>query len=299
MAYRTGFIAIVGRPNVGKSTLLNQILGQKISITSNKPQTTRNRILGIKHLPEGQMIFLDTPGIPSTDRATSKLNHRMTQAAYNAIHDVDLVLAVIEPRLTPEDQQLFNLLSKEKIPKILVINKIDLVAQTELIPLLNGLNTNEGIQYGFSDVVPISAKTLENTERLLEVVLTYLPYGEAHFPEDQVTDQPVRFLAAEILREKVIKETKEEMPYVVSVQIDTFREQEKKGLTHIQATLFVEKESQKRILIGQGGERLKKIATAARLELEPLLETKVFLEAWVKVKKDWRQNDAFLNESEY
>lgn len=245
------------------------------------------------------MIFLDTPGIPSTDRATSKLNHRMTQAAYNAIHDVDLVLAVIEPRLTPEDQQLFNLLSKEKIPKILVINKIDLVAQTELIPLLNGLNTNEGIQYGFSDVVPISAKTLENTERLLEVVLTYLPYGEAHFPEDQVTDQPVRFLAAEILREKVIKETKEEMPYVVSVQIDTFREQEKKGLTHIQATLFVEKESQKRILIGQGGERLKKIATAARLELEPLLETKVFLEAWVKVKKDWRQNDAFLNESEY
>jgi GTP-binding protein Era len=299
MAYRTGFIAIVGRPNVGKSTLLNQILGQKISITSNKPQTTRNRILGIKHLPEGQMIFLDTPGIPSTDRATSKLNHRMVQAACNVIHDVDLILAVIEPRLTPDDQQLFNLLSKEKTPKILVINKIDLVAQTELIPILNGLNTNEGIRYGFSDVVPISAKTLENTERLLQVALTYLPCGEAHFPEDQVTDQPVRFLASEILREKVIKETKEEMPYAVSVQIDAFREQEKKGLTHIQATLFVERESQKRILIGQGGERLKKIATAARLELEQLLETKVFLETWVKVKKDWRQNDSFLNESEY
>lgn len=301
MTYRSGFIAIVGRPNVGKSTFLNQILGQKISIVSDKPQTTRNKILGVKHHPSGQMIFFDTPGIHNTEREKSSLNLRMVQTAQNAVAEVDLILLFIEPKRESEDQLLFDILKKINIPKILVVNKIDLVGKSKLIPLLDAIMGEKASApcFDFSEIIPICAKTGENTERLIEIALSYLPEGAPYFPEDQVTDQPVRFLAAEIIREKVIEKTRDEMPYVVSVQIEKFKDDETKGLIHIEVTLYVEKNSQKGILIGKNGERLKEIGTAARLEIEGLMATKVFLQLWVKVKKEWRKNDLFLNEMGY
>ncbi len=306
--YRSGFIAIVGRPNVGKSTLLNQVLGQKISIVSDKPQTTRNRILGIKHLPNGQMIFFDTPGIHDTPKAKSHLNERMVQTACRSLREVDIILFLIGPQWEREDERILDIIKAAPVPIIGVLNKIDLLSKDKLIALLSmfnekGLLSGEAVsdssRRGFSEVIPISAKTGENTERLIEVALSYLPEGEPCYPEDQVTDQPVRFLAAEILREKVIEKTRDEVPYAVAVQIETFQEDTKKGLITLRAVLLVEKESQKGILIGQKGERLKEIGRAARSELEALLDTKVFLETWVKVKKEWRRNDRFLNEMGY
>lgn len=301
MTYRSGFVAIVGRPNVGKSTFLNQVLGQKISIVSDKPQTTRNKILGVKHLPEGQMIFFDTPGVHHTEREKSRLNQRMVQTARSAVREVDLILLFVEPKQESEDQLLFDILKTIKTPKILVVNKIDLIGKSKLIAILDGLNGEKALasSYNFSEIIPICAKTGENTDRLIDLALSYLPEGAPYFPEDQVTDQPVRFLASEIIREKVIEMTRDELPYVVSVQIEKFKEDEKKGLIHIEVTLYVEKDSQKPILIGHKGGKLKEIGTAARLEIEGLLAAKVFLQLWVKVKKDWRENDLFLNEMGY
>ena len=298
MAYQSGFIAIVGRPNVGKSTFLNHVLGQKISIVSDKPQTTRNKILGVKHLPEAQIIFFDTPGIHDTKRQKTRLNQRMIQTAQNAIAKVDLIFLFIEPTPEPEDQLLFDILKNVETPKILVVNKIDLVGKSKLITILDGLGGDKASSPGcnFSEIIPICAQSGENTDKLITLALSYLPEGTPYFPEDQVTDQPVRFLASEIIREKVIENTRDEIPYVVSVQIEKFREEPIKNLIRIEATIYVEKDSQKGILIGQKGERLKEIGTAARLELEGLLNTKVFLQLWVKVKKDWRKNDLFLNE---
>jgi len=283
--FRTGFIALIGRPNVGKSTLLNHILGQKISITSNKPQTTRNRILGIKHLSEGQMIFLDTPGLPPSHAAKFHRNRPLIQTARQTVYEADLILALIDPAVQQNDSFLFDFLKKSDAPKILVLNKIDMLNKGALIPTLSALGANEEICARFSAVIPISAKTGENTEKLLEIALSYLPEREPIFPEDQVTDQSVRFLASEIVREQVIQQTKDEMPYAVTVQIERFVENGPKGIIHISSILFVERESQKAILIGQKGERLKKIGTAARCELENLLDSKVFLEMWVKVKE--------------
>lgn len=294
MAYRSGFIAIVGRPNVGKSTFLNHVLGQKISIVSDKPQTTRNKILGVKHLPSGQMIFFDTPGIHSTEREKSHLNQRMVKTAQSAVSEVDLILLLIEPKRESEDQLLFDILKNIKTPKILVINKIDLVGKSKLIPLLEALHTSD-----FSEIIPICAKSGENTEKLIDLALSYLPEGIPYFPEDQVTDQPVRFLASEIIREKVIEKTRDEIPYIVSVQIEKFKEDEARGLISIEVTIYVEKNSQKGILIGQNGGMLKEIGSAARVEIEGLLAAKVFLQLWVKVKKEWRKNDLFLNEMGY
>jgi GTP-binding protein Era len=298
MSYKSGFVAIVGRPNVGKSTFLNQVLGQKISIVSDKPQTTRNKILGVKHVPSGQIIFFDTPGVHHTEREKSRLNQRMVQTARSAVREVDLILLFIEPTQESEDQLLFEILKNIKTPKILVVNKIDLIGKSKLIATLDSLNNQKELttSYGFSEIIPICAKTGENTERLIDLALSYLPEGTPYFPEDQVTDQPVRFLASEIIREKIIEKTHDELPYVVSVQIEKFKEDETKGLIHIEVTLYVEKESQKPILIGQKGGMLKEIGTASRLEIESLLDTKVFLQLWVKVKKDWRENDIFLNE---
>ncbi|MEK7747569.1 MAG: GTPase Era [Nitrospirota bacterium] len=298
MAYKSGFIAIIGRPNVGKSTFLNCILGQKISIVSDKPQTTRNKIIGVKHLPEGQMIFFDTPGIHNTSKEKSRLNHRMVETAESAFREVDLILLFVEPTLEKEDRFLFDLLKKSKVPKILVLNKVDLVGKNKLIVLLSDLRASLPIS-DFQEIIPICAKDGENVERLTDLILTFLPEGTAYFPEDQVTDQPIRFLASEIVREKVIEQTHDEIPYVVSVQVEQFREDEVKGLISIQITVYVEKDSQKGIIIGHKGERLKAIGSAARLELEGLLDAKVFLEVWVKVKKDWRRNDLFLDEMGY
>jgi GTP-binding protein Era len=299
--YKSGFVAIVGRPNVGKSTFLNQVLGQKISIVSDKPQTTRNKILGVKHLPSGQIIFFDTPGVHHTEKEKSRLNQRMVQTARSAVREVDLILLFIEPTQESEDQLLFDILKKIETPKILVVNKIDLIGKSRLISTLDALNNQKELTttYNFSEIIPICAKTGENTERLIDLALSYLPEGTPYFPEDQVTDQPVRFLASEIIREKVIEKTHDELPYVVSVQIEKFKEDTAKGLIHIEVTLYVEKDSQKPILIGHKGAMLKEIGTAARLEIESLLDTKVFLQLWVKVKKEWRENDLFLNEMGY
>jgi GTP-binding protein Era len=310
--YRAGFVAIVGRPNVGKSTFLNQVLGQKISIVSDKPQTTRNKILGVKHLPSAQIIFFDTPGVHHTDKEKSRLNQRMVQTARSAVREVDLILLFVDPTeasghmpggtgFSVEDQLLFDILNKIETPKILVVNKIDLIGKSRLIATLDAFNPQKGMTaaHHFSHIIPICAKTGENTERLMELVCTYLPEGTPYFPEDEVTDKPVRFLASEIIREKIIEKTHDELPYVVSVQIEKFHEDGTKGLIHIEATLYVEKESQKPILIGHKGAMLKEIGTSARLEIEGLLDTKVFLKLWVKVKKDWRDNNLFLNEMGY
>lgn len=294
MSYRSGFISIIGRPNVGKSTLLNHVLGQKISIISDKPQTTRNRILGVKHLPEGQMVFFDTPGI---HKARTKLNQRMVQAALGSLEEVDLVFFLIEPDLEPGEGDLFiaEHLGRIRTPKILVMNKIDLVKKERMIPLLDYFNRKGD----FSEIIPISALHGDNVERLVNVALSFLPEGEPYFPEDVVTDQPVRFLASEIIREKVIQKTRDEVPYAVAVQIEEFKEDEAKNLSTIRAVIFVERDSQKGILIGQKGQTLKEIGTAARLELEALLGAKIFLQLWVKPKKGWSKDDAFLSEMGY
>jgi GTP-binding protein Era len=294
MSYRSGFISIIGRPNVGKSTLLNHLLGQKVSIISDKPQTTRNRIVGVKTLPEGQMVFFDTPGI---HKAKSRLNQRMVQTAIGSLQEVDLIFFMIEPDPEPGEGDRFiaEHLQQIKTPKILIINKIDLVKKDRLIPLLSYYSDKSQ----FSEIIPISALTGENIDRLVPTALSYLPEGEPFFPEDLVTDQPVRFLAAEIIREKVFQKTHEEIPYAVAVHIDTFKEEEEKNLITIQATLFVERDSQKGILIGQKGQMLKQIGKEAREELEALLGARVFMELWVKVKKGWSKNEAFLTEMGY
>ncbi|MGB3940841.1 MAG: GTPase Era [Candidatus Manganitrophaceae bacterium] len=292
--YRSGFVAIIGRPNVGKSTLLNQLLGQKISIISDKPQTTRNRILGVKTLPEAQIVFFDTPGI---HKARSPLNRRMVQAAIDSLQEVDLVFFLIEPDPEPGegDRFIMERLQKIKTPKLLAVNKIDLVKRDRLIPLLN-FYTKEGL---FAEIVPISALTGENVDRLLSVALQHLPEGSPYFPEDQVTDQPVRFLAAEMIREKVFQRMEEEVPYAVAVEIEEFKEEEERNLITIRAMLYVERDSQKGILIGRKGEVLKEIGRSAREELETLLGTRIFMELWVKVKKGWSKDEGFLTRMGY
>jgi GTP-binding protein Era len=299
MPYRAGFITIIGRPNVGKSTLLNQILGQKISIVSDKPQTTRNKILGVLHRPDGQMVFLDTPGVDQSRSHFSNLNSRMTQTTFHALREVDLILFIVDRAWGREEEQILSRLKNVETPKVLVLNKIDLVAKPERIVLLSMLGQRGDRTGGFAEIIPISAKTGDNTQELLTVVYSHLPEGTPYFPDDQVTDQPVRFLASEMIREAVIERTRNEIPHVVSVQIDTFRENEKKGLVSIQATIFVERDSQRGILIGKAGEKLKLVGQAARYSMENLLDTKVFLELWVKVRKDWRKDDLFLNEMGY
>ncbi len=292
MPYRSGFIAIIGRPNVGKSTFLNFVLGQKVAIVSDKPQTTRNRIMGVHHLPDGQMIFFDTPGI---HKAKGRLNTKMVQAAFSSLHEVDLILFLVEPgaEMTPSEQFITSHLAHVKTPKLLVINKIDRVAKELLIPMLDCHSRNTL----FQAVVPISAKTGDNMERLLTMILPCLPEGPPLFSEETVTDQPVRFLAAEMIREQVFLKTREEIPYAVAVEIEEFREDEK--IIRIRASLSVEKDSQKGILIGARGGMLKTIGQAAREALSALLGTPIFLEVWVKVRKDWRENPAFLRQLGY
>jgi len=301
LSYRSGFIAIIGRPNVGKSTLLNRLLGQKIAIVTDKPQTTRNRILGIRHLTDAQMVFFDTPGI---HHPKTKLNQRMVQTAYSSLSEVDLILMLVD--VAPEfqnkgraiqakDLPILEHLKKVKTPKILVINKIDLINKTELIPLLEQV----GRETSFSRIIPLSALTGENIDDLLKTARTALPVGEPFFPEDVVTDQPVRFLASEFIREKAIQMTREEIPYAIAVQIEDFKEDTERNLSLIYATIFVERESQKGIIIGRKGMMLKAIGQAARKELEDLLGAKIYLELWVKVQKGWRKDDSFLSHMGY
>ncbi|RME55314.1 MAG: GTPase Era [Deltaproteobacteria bacterium] len=288
--YQSGFVSIVGRPNVGKSTLLNTILGEKISIISPKPQTTRNRITGIKHLPNAQIVFLDTPGI---HEATTRLNRYMVETALMTLKEVDLLLFMTESTLRPEDTLILETLGKIDRPRFGLINKIDRVAPQDLLPTIDHLGKTEL----FEEIVPISALTGDGVGIVLDLLLERLPEGPPYFPEDMVTDLPERFLAAEIVREKVFLLTGEEIPYATAVEIDTFEEKAERIV--IEATIHVEKPSQKKIVIGKGGGKIKEIGTQARLDLEALLGTKVFLRLWVRVQKNWTRNARTLRDFGY
>jgi len=292
--FKSGFIGIVGRPNVGKSSLLNSIMGESIAITSNKPQTTRNRIMGIKHLVDGQMIFLDTPGIHDPHKP---LNTAMVKTARNVFGDVDALLALIEAgkRIYPEDRVLFESLAPYQQRSILVINKVDLVRKDTLLPLIDEAR----IIFPCRAFFPICARTGEGVPELLQEIRKLLPEGPPYFPEDMVTDRSERFIAAEIVREKILLLTHREIPYAAAVVVESFQEVEEKNLIRIQATIHVERDSQKKILIGQKGSMLKKIGTAARLDMEGFFAAKVFLELFVRVQKDWTHSERLVKEFGY
>lgn len=285
---KSGFISLIGRPNVGKSTLMNQLLGEKVAITSSKPQTTRNRIQGVYTKGEGQIVFIDTPGI---HKPVHKLGEYMVEAASRAIGDVDTVLFLVEPgRPRQGDLDIIERLKKQHAEVVLVINKVDTAAKTVL------LNTIADFKdlYDFTEIVPISAKTGENTEELLKVLMERLPEGPFYFPEDMLTDQPERQLVAELIREKALYMLQKEIPHGIAVVIDTFTEREDKDLIDINATIICEKNSHKPIIIGKGGRTLKEIGTRARQDIERLLGVKVNLQLWVKIKERWRDSDFLI-----
>ena len=291
--FRCGFAAIIGRPNVGKSTLLNRIVGQKLTITSSRPQTTRHKILGIKTSSQGQVIYVDTPGLHRAGK--SAINRYMNRTAKSALADVDVVLWVIEAlRWTAEDQDILAAPAMTEVPVILVVNKVDKVSdKTVLLPFLEELSHKRE----FTAVIPLSARDGDNVERLEALVMSLIPEGEAFFPEDQVTDRSERFLAAELLREKLMRRLGEELPYAVTVQIEEFSEQN--DVLHIHAVIWVEKESQKAIVIGKGGEALKEIGRRARIEMEQAFGAKVFLKTWVRVKESWSEDERLLRQLGY
>ncbi|MEK6560740.1 MAG: GTPase Era [Nitrospirota bacterium] len=287
--FKSGFVSIIGRPNVGKSTLLNSILGQKVSIVSDKPQTTRNRILGVKTLPGTQVIFIDTPGI---HKPKHKLNQFMVKTAINTLDEVDIVLFMTEAgeSIGAGDRYIIEILKKTKKPVFLLINKIDMVQKGTLLPLMDEFSR----LCKFEEIFPVSALHGDNIAELEETIMRRLPEGPQYFPEDAVTDQPMRFIAAELVREKIFQLTYEEIPYSVAVGIEEFREDDEKKVAFIRAVIFVDKVSQKGIIIGKGGTMLKKVGQLAREELEAIMGVKVFLELWVKVKSGWRGDDMIL-----
>jgi len=293
-SFRSGFIAIVGRPNVGKSTLLNRVLGQKIAITSPKPQTTRNRILGIRHLPEGQLLFLDTPGI---HQAKGGLNRYMVDQALATIRDVDVVLFLTEAQSQPTegDEEIIALFRRLEVPVLLVINKIDLVAPPVLLQLIDHYRQ----LHAFTDYLPLSALTGDGVELLSRTLLPLLPEGPAYYPEEMVTDLPERFIAAEMVREQVLKKTRDEIPYGTAVVVERFEENPDKNLVVIQAVIHVERDSHKRIIVGRQGQMIKQIGAAARHDIERFLGCRVFLELFVRVDKDWTRSARLLREFGY
>jgi GTP-binding protein Era len=280
--FKSGFVAIIGAPNVGKSTLLNQLLGQKIAITSKKPQTTRHRILGVAHLPGAQLIFLDTPGI---HRAKGSLNVRIVEVALKVLGEVDLVVFMTDAA-SPEnasDEIILGSLRKKNLPVILALNKVDLVDKSILLPLIN-----QGREaYPFKAIVPISALKGTQVDRLVAEMVAVLPEGPRYYPEDSVTDLPERFIAAEMIREKVFRLTGEEIPYAVAVTVESFKERPNRNLIDIEATIHVERESQKPMIIGRAGRMLKRIGEQAREDIEHMVGCKVFLKLWVRVQKKW------------
>lgn len=292
--YKSGFVAIVGRPNVGKSTLLNRILGQKIAITSNKPQTTRNRILGIHNFTGGQALFVDTPGI---HKPKGKLNRYMVDQAISACSDVDLVLFLVEANDKPGggDEYILRLLERANAPVCLVINKIDMVEPQSLLALIDAYSK----RFEFKEVVPICAENGDGVPQLLQAIEPYLPEGPQFYPDDMLTDQPERFIVAEMVREKVMRRTSEEIPYGVAVQVESFEEKPEKNLVVIQAVIHVERDSHKKIIVGKGGQMIRTLGQDARYEIERFLGTKVFLELFVRVDKDWSQSSRMLRELGY
>ncbi|GAB2801359.1 GTPase Era [Halomonas shantousis] len=296
MTETCGFVAIVGRPNVGKSTLMNRILGQKISITSRRPQTTRHQVMGIKTEGETQFIYVDTPGmhIMSKDRNRA-INRFMNQAATQALRDIDCVVFLVDrTRWTKEDEVVLEKLTHVKAPVILAINKVDwLEDKNELLPWLAKLSEKRD----FAAVMPVSAKHGTNVPELEAEVAKYLPESFHYFPEDQITDKSQRFLAAELVREKVMRQLGDELPYQMTVEIEEFRDEGR--IVHISALMLVERQGQKKILIGENGERIKKIGREARLEMERAFGTKVMLNLWVKVKRGWSDDDRALKSLGY
>lgn len=291
-SYKSGFVTLIGRPNVGKSTLMNQLIGQKIAITSNKPQTTRNRIQTVLTLEEGQIVFLDTPGI---HKAKNKLGDYMVNVAEHTLNEVDVILWLVEPTtyIGAGERHIIEQLKKTKTPVILVINKTDTVKRDEVLVFIDTYRR----ELDFQEIVPVSALKGYNTDILVECILKYLPYGPAFYDEDTVTDQPVRQIVAELIREKALRLLSEEIPHGIAVSIESMKK--RKHIYDIEATIICERDSHKGIVIGKGGQMLKKIGSAARPEIEEMLDCKVNLQLWVKVKKDWRDSDFLLKNFGY
>src|SRR5687767_2200020 len=310
---KAGFVALVGRPNAGKSTLLNRLVQQKLAIVSDKPQTTRNRIVGVRNYLKvdqdvrtsgppasaeatagkqdllAQVVFVDTPGV---HKPLHRLNVRMVDAALDTLGEVDVVAVVVDASEPSGggDRFLLDVVKRSKTPRVLVLNKVDAIDKKQLLPRLV-----EYEQEGFEDLVPVSALTGENVDRLEEVLLTHLPEGDPIYPDDYLTDQPERFFVAELVREQVLQQTRDELPFSTAVVVDKFEEPDAKGLMRLYCTILVERESQKPILVGKAGARIKAIGTAARKELEAFFDAKVFLDLHVKVKEGWREDERTLD----
>ena len=288
--HKSGYVAIVGRPNVGKSTLMNRLVGEKVAITANKPQTTRQAILAIRNEPAAQIVFLDTPGIHKT--AKNRLGTYMLDAAYYSLEDADIVCWLVEPTdfIGPDEQHIAERIGQRKTPVILIINKIDMVKKEKLL----GIIATYDKLFSFAEIIPVSAREGHNVERLLGLLHKYLPVGPRFYDADMLTDQSIKTRLSEIIREKALHSLAEEVPHGIAVWIDTMERRGK--LYDIAATIICERDSHKRIIIGKGGASLKKIGTNARYEMEQLLKRKVHLQLWVKVKKDWRDSEYVLRD---
>jgi len=290
--YKAGFVSIIGRPNVGKSTLMNHIIGQKIAITSSKPQTTRNRIQTVYTCDDGQIVFVDTPGI---HKAKNKLGDYMVNTAYGSMNGVDVLLWLVEPTtyIGAGEKSILEQIKKAKLPTILVINKIDTVKKAEILPVIDTYSK----EYDFEQIIPVSAKKGEGISELVNNIMKYLPYGQPFYDEDTITDQPERQIVAEMIREKVLRSMGDEIPHGVAVAIDSMKYEGK--MCNIDATIICERDSHKGMIIGKHGSKLKEIGSLARVDIEEMLDCKVFLQLWVKVKKDWRDSDFLLKNFGY
>lgn len=290
--YKAGFVSIIGRPNVGKSTLMNHIIGQKIAITSSKPQTTRNRIQTVYTCDDGQIVFVDTPGI---HKAKNKLGDYMVNTAYGSMNGVDVLLWLVEPTtyIGAGEKSILEQIKKAKLPTILVINKTDTVKKTEILPVIDTYSK----EYDFEQIIPVSAKKGEGISELVNNIMKYLPYGQPFYDEDTITDQPERQIVAEMIREKVLRSMGDEIPHGVAVAIDSMKYEGK--MCNIDATIICERDSHKGMIIGKHGSKLKEIGSLARVDIEDMLDCKVFLQLWVKVKKDWRDSDFLLKNFGY
>ena len=290
--YKSGFVTLIGRPNVGKSTLMNHLIVQKIAITSNKPQTTRNRIQTVLTTEEGQIVFVDTPGI---HKAKNKLGEYMVNVAERTLNEVDVVLWLVEPStfIGAGEKHIVEQLGRVKTPVVLVINKVDMVKKEEVLTFIDAYRKI----YDFAEIVPVSARSGENTEELVKVIMKYLPYGPQFYDEDTITDQPERQIVAELIREKALHALNDEIPHGIAVAIDSMKYRKK--IVDIDATIICERDSHKGIIIGKQGSMLKKIGSTARFEIERMLDLKVNLQLWVKVKKDWRDSDFLIKNFGY
>ncbi len=291
-SFKSGFVTVIGRPNVGKSTLINALVGEKIAAVSDKPNTTRNRILGIRTLPDAQLIFLDTPGI---HKAKGPLGKAMVHTAMSAIQEADVILTMVEVKDPFGKGDSFIIESLPK-PSILVINKIDTIKKNEILHIIK---SSQRFANKFTDIIPISAVNSDGTQELMDTIVKYLPEGPKFFPDDMITDQPERFIAAEFIREKIFTLTQQEIPYQTAVVIEEFKEYPDKNIINISAVIYVERQNHKGIIIGKKGAMLKEIGSLARADIERILGTKVFLELWVKVKDKWSHRENLIREFGY